>query len=261
MKIAVLVKQVPDTETKAQLGPAGLETTGVKFILNPYDEFAVEEGIKTRDKLKGDVTVISLGPDRCNEALRTALAMGCDNAIQVQVGSEDDYKKLDSFVVAKALAEALKQKGPFDVVFAGKQAIDDDAFAVPQMTAEFLGWPRASVVTKLEIAADGKSAKGSRAIEGGAEEQFETPLPTVIGAQKGINTPRYASLPGIMKAKQKKIDVVPLASLGLSVADAKVEMGGFELPPEKKPGKKFTGTPEEMAHQIVQALRNEAKVI
>ncbi len=260
MKIAVLVKQVPDTETKANLGPAGLETQGVKFILNPYDEFAVEEAIKLRDKFKGEVCVVALGPDRVVEAMRTALAMGADTAIHVQT-TEDDYKKLDSFVVAKGLAEAIKQKGPFDLVLGGKQAIDDDAWAVPQMTAEFLGWPHASVVTKMEVAADGKSAKGNRSVEGGAEEIFEIPFPAVIGAQKGLNNPRYASLPGIMKAKQKKVDVVPLASLGLGAANAKVEYVGFELPPERKAGKKFTGSPEEIAQQIVQALRNEAKVI
>lgn len=260
MKIAVIVKQVPDTETKANLGPKGLESAGVKFILNPYDEFAVEEAIKTRDKLKGDVTVISLGPDRVVEAMRTALAMGCDNAIHIQV-TDDENRACDSFVVSKAIAEAIKQKGPFDIVFAGKQAIDDDALSVPQMTAEFLGWPRATVVTKLEIAADGKSAKASRAIDGGAEENIELPLPAVIAAHKGINTPRYASLPGIMKAKQKKVDVMPIVSLGTGPQDAKLEFVSFELPPERKAGQKLTGTPEELAAKIVAALRNEAKVI
>lgn len=260
MKIAVIVKQVPDTETKANLGPKGLESTGVKFILNPYDEFAVEEAIKTRDKVKGEATVFSLGPDRVVDALRTALAMGADNGVQVQV-SEDDLKKCDSFVVAKALAAALKQKGPFDVIFAGKQAIDDDALAVPQMVAEFLELPRATVVTKLEINAEGKSAKANRAIEGGAEEVIEMPLPALFAAHKGLNTPRYASLPGIMKAKQKKIDVLPLASLGTSPDEAKVEMISFELPPERKAGQKLTGTPEELAQKIVHALRADAKVI
>ena len=260
MKIAVIVKKVPDTETKANLGAKGLEYTGVKFILNPYDEFAVEEAIKTRDKFKGDVTVISLGPDRVIEALRTALAMGCDNAIQVQV-SDDDLRNCDSYVVSKALAEAIKQKGPFDIVFAGKQAIDDDALSVPQMVAEFLAWPRATVVTKLEIAADGKSAKASRAVEGGAEENMELPLPAIIAAHKGINTPRYASLPGIMKAKQKKVDVLPIASLGTGPQDSKTELVSFELPPDRKAGQKWTGTPEELAAKIVNALRNEAKVI
>lgn len=260
MKIAVIIKQVPDTETKANLGPKGLESTGIKWILNPYDEFAVEEAIKTRDKLKGDVTVVSLGPDRVVEAMRTALAMGSDHGIHVQC-SDDELSKCDSFVIAKALAAALKSKGPFDVIFAGKQAIDDDALAVPQMVAAFLDIPRATVVTKLEFAADGKSAKVSRSVEGGAEEQIELPMPALIAAHKGLNTPRYASLPGIMKAKQKKLDVLPLASLGTNPSEAKVSFEGFELPPERKAGQKITGTPEEMAAKVVQALRNEAKVI
>jgi len=260
MKIAVIIKQVPDTETKPNLGPTGLQMSGLKFIMNPYDEFAVEESIKTRDKFKGDITVFTLGPDRSVEALRTALAMGCDNGVQVQC-SEDDLPKIDSYVVAKALAAALKQKGPFDVIFAGKQAIDDDAFAVPQMVAEFLEIPASTVITKIDWAADGKSAKVNRQIEGGSEEVISLPLPAVIAAQNGLNKPRYASLPGIMKAKQKKIDVLPLASLGTGPQDSKVEMMQFELPPERKAGVKWTGTPEELAQKIVHALRNEAKVI
>lgn len=260
MKIAVIVKQVPDTETKPKVGPNGLDTAGVKYILNPYDEFAVEEAIKTRDATSGEATVISLGPDRVIEAMRTALAMGCDNGIHVKVG-DADVPKLDSTLTAKALAEAIKQKGPFDVIFAGKQAIDDDSLAVPQMLAEYLDIPRATVVAKLELDAAGKKAKVHRAIEGGAEEVIELPLPAVIAAHKGLNSPRYASLPGIMKAKQKKVDTVELSSLGLSSADAKVEFENFELPPERSAGKIFKGSPDELAKQIVDALRNEAKVI
>lgn len=260
MKIAVIVKQTPDTETKAKLGPQGLDLTGLKFILNPYDEFAVEEAIKTKDKFKGELTVISVGPDRTVDAIRTALAMGCDKAIHVKV-SEDDYKKCDSFVIAKSLAAAIKQKGPFDVIFAGKQAIDDDALAVPQMMAEFLECPRATVVTKLEWAADGKSAKVRRAIDGGAEEVIELQLPAVIAAHKGLNTPRYASLPGIMKAKKVPVDVVEISALGTGAQDAKTELCDFELPPEKPAGKVLKGSAEELAKQIVTALRNEAKVI
>jgi electron transfer flavoprotein beta subunit len=129
------------------------------------------------------------------------------------------------------------------------------------MVAEFLGLPRATVVTKIELAADNKSAKVCRAIEGGAEEVIETPLPALFAAHKGLNTPRYASLPGIMKAKQKKVEVLPIASLGLSTADAKTEFEGFELPPDRKAGVKWTGTPDELAQKLVQALRNEAKAI
>jgi electron transfer flavoprotein beta subunit len=260
MKIAVLVKQTPDTETKAKLGATGLETAGLKFILNPYDEFAVEEAIQLRDKFKGEAVVVSFGPDRVIEAMRTALAMGCDTGIHVKV-SEEDLSKLDSYVVAKALAEALKQKGPFDLVLAGKQAIDDDALAIPQMVAEFMEIPRATVVAKMTVADDGKSAKAHRAVEGGAEEVIEIPFPAVIAAHKGLNTPRYASLPGIMKAKQKKVDVLELSTLNLSVDSAKVTYEKFELPPEKAAGKIFKGSATELAQQLVQHLRNEAKVI
>ncbi len=260
MKIAVLVKQTPDTETKAKLNATGLDMSGLKFILNPYDEFAVEEAIKLRDATKGEAVVVSLGPDRVVEAMRTALAMGCDSAIQVQC-SDAETNALDSYAVAKALAAALKSKGPFDLILAGKQAIDDDAMAVPQMVAAFLEIPRVSVVTKLEIDAASKKVKAHRAVEGGAEEVAELTLPCVIAAHKGLNNPRYASLPGIMKAKQKKVDVVPLASTGVSTADSKIEAVSFELPPEKAAGKVFKGSPEELAQQIVSALRNEAKVI
>jgi electron transfer flavoprotein beta subunit len=260
MKIAVLVKQTPDTETKAKLTASGLDLAGVKFILNPNDEFAVEEAIKLRDATKGEAVVVSLGPDRIVEAMRTALAMGCDSAVQVQC-SEDDTRALDSFATAKALAAVLKQKGPFDLILTGKQAIDDDAMAVPQMVSAFLELPRVTVVTKLEIDAASKKVKANRAVEGGAEEQAELNLPCLIAAHKGLNNPRYASLPGIMKAKQKKVDVVPLGSLGVSAADAKLKAVSFELPPEKPPGKIFKGSPEELAAQIVHALRNEAKII
>lgn len=259
MKIAVIVKQVPDTETKAKLGAQGLDTAGVKFILNPYDEFAVEEAIKTKGAVSGaTVTVISLGPDRCVDAMRTALAMGCDHAIHVKT-TEEENSKADSYLVAKALSKAIQNKGPFDLVFAGKQAIDDDALAVPQMVAEFLGFGRATVVSALEVSGDKLVAK--RSADAGALETYELKLPAVIAANKGLNTPRYASLPGIMKAKKVPVDVLNLSDLGLSAADAKVEFADFEVPPEKQAGKVFQGTPAELASQIVKALREEAKVI
>jgi electron transfer flavoprotein beta subunit len=258
MKIAVLVKQTPDTETKAKVGPAGLDLAGVKFILNPYDEFGVEEAIKTRDATKGTATVISFGPDRVLDAMRTALAMGCDDGIHIKL-SEEEYKNCDSFVVAKALAAVIKDKG-FGLVFCGKQAIDDDALAVPQMVAEILNWSRATVVTKVE-GIEGQTVKARRAVDGGAEEVVELTAPVIIAANKGLNTPRYASLPGIMKAKQKKVEAIPLESLGLGAKDSKTEAVNFELPPEKAAGKVFKGSAEELAKQIVDALRNEAKVI
>jgi electron transfer flavoprotein beta subunit len=260
MKIAVLVKHVPDTETKPQLDAGGMKSDGVKYMLNYYDEFAIEEAVKTKEKTKAELTAVTLGPDRAVQILQTAVAMGADHGVHIQC-SEDELKKLDAFVVSKAIAEVLKSKGPFDVVFCGKQATDDDNFAVPQMVAEFAGMTRATVVTKFELAADSKSAKVHRSIEGGAEEVIELPLPTVVAAQRGLNKPRFVSVPGMMKARQKKMDVVPLASLNLGAGNAKVEWVSFEPPPEKKPGQVWKGSPEELASKIVNALRNEAKVI
>lgn len=259
MKIGVIVKQTPDTETKANLNDKGLDSNGVKFILNPYDEFAVEEAITTKDKFSGTATVISLGPDRVVEAMRTALAMGCDDAIHIKC-SDDDLAGIDHGVISKALAKVISDKG-LDFVLAGKQAIDDDSLNVPQMTAAHLDWPRATVVSSLEISDDKSKATAKRSIEGGAEEVIEMSLPCLVSTNKGLNTPRYASLPGIMKAKQKKVEVIELSSLGFSATDSKTQMGGFELPPEKAAGKVFQGSTEELAKQIVDALRNEAKVI
>lgn len=259
MKLAVIIKQVPDTETKAKLGPNGLDGTGVKFILNPYDEFAVEEAIKTKTAAAGSsITVITLGPDRSVEAMRTALAMGCDSAIHIKV-SEEEASKLDSYLVAKSLSKALQIKGPFDLVFAGKQAIDDDALAVPQMVAEFLGWGRATVVSNLELA--GSKVIAKRVADGGNLETYDLSLPAVISANKGLNTPRYTSLPGIMKAKKVPVDTLTLNDLGLSMNDTKVTIGDFEVPAEKPAGKIFSGSAQELAAQIVKALREEAKVI
>jgi electron transfer flavoprotein beta subunit len=259
MKIAVIVKQVPDTETKAKLGPNGLDLAGVKFILNPYDEFAVEEAIKTKSAVSGStVTVISLGPDRVVDAMRTALAMGSDAAIHIKL-SEEETAKADAYLVAKALAKTIETKGPFDLVFAGKQAIDDDALAVPQMVAGFLGWARATVVSSLEVSGDKVVAK--RSADGGQVETYELQKPAIISANKGLNTPRYASLPGIMKAKKVAVEALSLTDLGLSTSDSKIEIGDFEVPPEKQAGKVFTGSAQELATQIVKALREEAKVI
>lgn len=260
MKIAVLVKQTPDTETKATLGANGLDLSQVKFILNPYDEFAIEEAIKWRDKFQGEAIVVSLGPDRVIPAMRKGLEMGCDSALHLKT-SEEETAALDSYATAKCLAEALKQNGPFDLVFAGKQAIDDDALAVPQMVAEFLEIPRATVVSQLEIADDKSKLTAKRAIDGGAEEIIEMPLPALVAANKGLNKPRYPAIPQIMKAKKKPVTVVELSTLGVGTGDSKVSYSDFELPAEKQAGQKWTGTPEELAQKIVHALRNEAKVI
>lgn len=256
MKIAVLVKQVPDTETKikTKADGSGIEMEGVKFIVGPYDEFAIEEAIKTKEKNPGsEVTVISLGPVRVVEAMRTALAMGCDKAIHI----DDEGQNPDSFVAAKALAKVIADGG-FEIVFTGKQAIDLDNAQTTQMVAEFLGWPQVMILEKIEIA--GGKAIATRRVSGGAKEIYEIPLPAIFGCEKGLNTPRYASLPGIMKAKSKPVETKKLSELK-GDAQAKLTYSNFRLPPEKAPGKMLTGDAATQVKELVRLLREEAKVI
>jgi electron transfer flavoprotein beta subunit len=262
--IVVCMKQVPDTETKIQVNPqgTGILTEGIKYVMNPYDEFAVEEALRIKEKFGGTVTIVSMGPQRATEAIRTALAMGADKGVHL---NDAAFEGADSYATAKALAAAIK-KLPFQILLTGKQAVDLDNSQVFAALAEMLGIPHVSVVTKLEIAADGKSAVAEREIEGGAKEVIQVSLPALFAAQKGLNEPRYASLPGIMKAKKKPIDLVDLAKSGLAATDvgekgSKLKITRFSLPPERQAGKILEGEPEQVAAQVVKLLREEAKVI
>jgi electron transfer flavoprotein beta subunit len=256
MKIGVIVKQVPDTETKIKLKEdgSGIDESGIKFIVSPYDEFAIEEALKTKEAKAGsEVTVVSLGPARCVEAIRTALAMGCDKAIHI----DDEGQAPDTFVTAKALAKVIQDQG-FDVVFCGKQAIDADMGQVPQLIADTLGWPQVMILEALELG-EGK-AKATRRISGGAKELYEVPFPAIFGCEKGLNTPRYASLPGIMKAKSKPVEALKLSEQKGEAAN-KLEYSNFRLPPEKAPGKILDGELSDQVKELVRLLREEAKVI
>lgn len=260
MNILVCVKQVPDTETKIRVkaDASGIETSDIKWIMNPYDEFAVEEALKLRDKLAdgSTVTAMTLGPkSRAQEVLRTALAMGCDNAVLI-----DSSELLDSNSVARALSEAIKKEG-FGIVFTGKQAIDDDCSQVSQLTAQKLGIPHTTVVTKFELSGDKTAVVVEREVEGGAREIIEMKLPCLIGANKGLNSPRYASLPGIMKAKKKEIKEHALSSLGVNASDQKITYKNFQLPPARPAGRMIDGDAATQAATLVKLLREEAKVI
>jgi electron transfer flavoprotein beta subunit len=259
VKSLVCLKQVPDTETQIKVNPegTGIVTDGIKYIINPYDEFSVEEGLKLREKFKeGEVVILSVGPDRSTEAIRTALAMGADRGIHV---NDDSVNSADPFVIAQTLAAAAKEVD-YDIVFCGHRAIDDDFCQAGAMLSEFLQIPQVTLVTKVEVSDDKASAIVERDVEGGTEV-VEVPLPCVITSQKGLNEPRYASLPGIMKAKKKKIDGKTAADLGVS-ADAKLQSSEFSMPPERQAGQKFEDMePADVAKTVVQALRNEAKVI
>ena len=263
MKVLVLLKQTPDTESKIQISADGtrIETQALKYIINPYDEFAIEEALKVKEKAgAGEVVVASFGTDAAKELIVKALAMGGDRGLLI---STEGLEGADSLTVAKVLAAAVKAENA-DLVLCGKQAIDDDNMHVGIMLAELLGWPHVNVVTKWSL--NGKSATVEREVEGGQVEVYEVQLPAVIGAHKSLNTPRYASLPNIMKAKKKPLDLKRPADFGLDAAalkgGIKVTIKGFTPPPEKPAGKIFKGEDVEvMVDKVVKLLRDEAKVL
>ena len=248
MKFVVCVNHVADTETKVKLGADGktIDKAGVNYMLNPYDEFAIEAALRLKEKMTGETIVLSLGGDVHKETLRKALAMGVDKAIFLK----DDSVR-DSFSVAHALAECLRQLDP-DCVLFGKQSIDYYNEQLPGLVAEFLEVPSVSVVVRLDVH-DGKVIC-EREIEGG-HEVVETKFPVVIAAQKGLNEPRYPSLKGIMAAKTK-----PIEERKPSPAPSKVEVIAMHKPPAKQAGK-IVGTDVNAVPELVRLLREEAKVI
>ncbi len=248
MKLAVCINHVPDTASKINVAADGknIDKTGITFVLNPYDEFAVEECLRLKEKNGGEVIAISLGTDAHKETLRKALALGVDKAVLLK----DDTPR-DSFSLARALADCLKGISP-DIIFFGKQSVDTDDAAVGQMVAEMLGLPSASVVVKLEVSGD--KARAEREIEGG-RETTEVKLPAVFTAQKGLNEPRYPALKGIMAAKSK-----PIEELKPSPAQPKTVVLAMRKPPSKKAGK-IIGTDASAVPELVRLLHEEAKVL
>ncbi|MGH9867587.1 MAG: electron transfer flavoprotein subunit beta/FixA family protein [Candidatus Polarisedimenticolia bacterium] len=263
MKIAVIVKQVPDTETKIAIAADGrsVEEGNINWVLNPYDEFAIEEALKIKDAGGGaaEVVAVTVGPARAAAALRTCLAMGADRALHL---NDPAFEGSDSLGTARILAAALKTLSP-DLVLGGQYAVGTDNRQAGPMLAELMDLPHVGVVTKLEIK-DG-SLRAHREIEG-AHEVMEASLPCVVTAQKGLNEPRYASLKGIMAAKKKPLDEMNAAALkvdpaGVGAAGARVKITKLELPPPKQPGKIFKDDAETSAREVVRLLHEEAKVI
>jgi len=249
VNIAVCVKQVPDTETKVKVSgdKKWIEEGEINYILNPYDEFAVEEGLITAEANSGDVTIISIGPDRVTSAIRSALAMGATKAIHIKT----DTIPRDPMATAEALAQVLKENS-YDLIFLGKQAIDDDHQQIGPILSEKLGIPAANVVTTLEV--NGDKIKADRQIEGGFEK-IECSLPAIVTAQRGLNEPRYASLKGIMAAKKIQIEERTVA-----IPEDKIEILEINYPPEKPPGK-IVGEGVDAVPELIRLLKEEAKVI
>ncbi|MCZ6703214.1 MAG: electron transfer flavoprotein subunit beta/FixA family protein [Ignavibacteria bacterium] len=250
MKIAVCVSHVPDTATKIKLGQdeKTIDPDGVTYVINPYDEYAIEEALKTKEQFGNDseVIIISLGTDRSKETIRKALAMGADSGILLK-----DETERDSFGVAKALADEIKLQG-CEIVFCGKQSVDYDNNIIGQLIAELLGYSCITVVVDLKI--DGVKITAEREIEGG-REVVECELPAVITTQKGLNEPRYASLKGIMAAKKKTIEEKPATD-----AEHLTELIKMHLPAPKNPGR-IIGTDSSAVPELVRLLREEAKVL
>ncbi len=251
MKILVTVKRVPDPETVVKIAPdgVGITTDNVKWVINPFDEIAIEEGLRLKEKVSGtEVVLVSIGLKTAQEQLRTGLAMGADRAILVL-----SDQALEPLAVARVLQKLVEQEKP-DLVILGKQAIDDDSNCVGQMLAELLGWPQATFASKVELGGDQRSTKVTREVDGGLET-LATPLPAIVTADLRLNEPRYASLPGIMKARKKEMKEIPVAELGVDVTP-KARIVKLETPPKRTGGRKVGSVQE-----LVQVLHNEAKVI
>jgi electron transfer flavoprotein beta subunit len=247
MKIAVCIKRVPDSETRVKIAADGksLDEAGVKFVLNPYDEFAVEEALRRKDT--GEVAVFCLGPAAAQETIRTALAMGADRGVLLQA----DKIPTDPFEAAKVIAAELKST-TWDLILFGRMAIDDYNHQVGSLVAELLGLPCVTAVSHLDI--EGTKGVAEREIEGGIEV-VDFPLPAVLTADKGLNEPRYPALKGIMAAKKKPLEVKAVQPGG-----GALEVVALTPPPERKEGK-IVGEGAGAVGELVRLLREEAKVL
>lgn len=266
MKVLVLVKNTPDSTAtiKVKDDGSGIETKGVKFVMDAFCEFAVEAALQFKEKkpsADAEITALTLGAAEDVSVLRMAYAMGVDKATHL---CDDLFKDLDELTTARVIAAAIKDAG-FDLVLAGKVAIDYDSGQLGPALAECLDWPHVGAVTAIDWGADFKSATVRRRIEG-AEEVVEIQLPCLLTIEKGLCEPRYPSLPGLMKAKKKPVDVKDAAAIGFSAGDLSREAAGtymseFAPPPPRPPGRKLDGEPEETVKELVRILKDEEKVI
>ncbi|HEV2358176.1 MAG TPA: electron transfer flavoprotein subunit beta/FixA family protein [bacterium] len=258
MNIVVCVKHVPDTEAQVRIRADGLgiDESGLNFVLNFYDEHGVEEALRIKERRGGTVTLLAAGPPRAAEGLRAGLAMGADAAVHIQ---DEALAGLDHLGTARVLAAAIKML-PYDLVLCGKLATDDNAAVVGPAIAEFLDLAQATSVTKLELGEG--TATAHREVEG-AVEVLEVKLPAVITVERGINEPRYPSLPGIMRAKRTPVTVRALGELGLPAGalTPHVELLGLTPPPKRQAGRRLEGEPAAVVRELVRALRDEAKVL
>ncbi len=257
MNIYVLLKKTFDTEDKIVISDGEIEDDGAEFIINPYDEYAVEEAIKQRDEHGGEVTVVTIGDDDSEKQLRTALAMGADQA--VLINTEDDLEEGDQFTTVKIL-EAFFEDKEVDLILAGNVAIDEASGQVGPRLATRLDIAFVSTIVGLEI--DGDTVHIDKDVEGDVEK-IETSLPLLVTCQQGLNEPRYPSLPGIMQAKRKPLEELEIDDLDLDEDDVEVKTETIDvfLPEEKEAGKILEGEASDQVNELLDLLKNEAKVL
>ena len=279
MKIIVVISQTQDTEAKIGVASSGdaIDTSAMKWILNPYDEFAVEEALRTKEKFGGEVTLVTMGPARSVEALRTGLAMGADSAVHIK---DDNFGLSDNYAIGKVLGSEIKKLGEYDLILTGFKIIDQESVQVGIHVAGELGVPHVALVSKIiQIDPDQKKVTCQKEIDGG-HVVVEVPLPALITCPDGMNEPRYASLPGIMKAKKKPLkevgmDDINLSEIGLTrealgKEGARVKTTNIRVPQIERKLKIITGKDNptvkgdevrESADELLRLLREEAKVI
>lgn len=259
MKLVVCLKVVPDTASRLKVAEDGRQIvlTDLSWIISPYDEFAIEEALKLREKFGGEVVLLSLGPDRVAAGLRNGLAMGADSAHQIW---DPGFENLDGAGRASVLAAAIRHLGGADLVLCGHQGVGEDDSQTAGLLAAALDLPLVSMAIRLEV--DGGAAVVEREVEGGIEV-WDTSLPAVITTQKGLNTPRYAGLKGIMAAKKKPMGVLDASSLGLSAAtlSPRTERLSLAPPADRPPVKLIPGDVAAQAKELIRLLHEEAKVI
>jgi electron transfer flavoprotein beta subunit len=260
MEIIVLLKQVPSTEALVEVDESGkaIKTEDINWVISPYDEFAVEEALRIKEAQGGTVTIVTVGLDKAQEAMRTAMAMGADKGVLI---NDPAAVGRDGLATAKVLSAVVKTM-TYDVIVAGQRAVDGEGYQVATAVAELLEIPSVTLVIKQEVI-DGK-IRCTRTVEGGTVT-IEAPLPALFTTQRGLNEPRYASLPGVMKAKKKPLEVKNLADIDLDAAaldTAKAEVVALSSPPKRKAGRMIEGeTAQAKAEALVKALHEEAKVI
>lgn len=250
MNIYVLMKRTFDAEEKIIISNGQIQEDEVNFIINPYDEYAIEEAIRVKEKHGGDVTVLTVGSEDAEKQLRTALAMGADKAVLIDV--EYDLEETDPYIISTIIGAYLKEQ-EVDLIFAGNVAIDGGSGQIGPRVADILGIPHVSTITKIDI--DGNRITLTRDVEGDSEI-IETRFPLLVTAQQGLNDPRYPSLPGIMKARKKPLEILELDDLDIEIEDLELKTKTVDvfLPPNKQAGKILTGDIKEQVKELADLI-------